>query len=119
MALRARTLGARRLRRDATDAERALWRSLRDAKLPFRIRRQHPIGSCIVDFAVPACKLVIEIDGGQHARAAEADARRAQQLATHGYRVIRFWNHQVLGNPHGVLQAIRAELGRGPHPARQ
>ena len=60
---------------------------------PVKARRQHPIGRHITDFAIPACKLVIEIDGGQHARAVEADAERTRTLNAHGYRVIRFWNN--------------------------
>jgi len=86
-------------------------------KLPVKIRRQHPIGRHIVDFAVPARKLAIEIDGGHHATAAHADARRTRQLAAHGYRVIRFWNNDVLGNLEGVLETVRSELG-APHLTR-
>jgi len=92
MPARPRTERARRLRREATDAERLLWRALRELDLPVKVRRQHPIGRHIADFAVPACKLVIEIDGGQHARVLAADARRTRALNGQGYRVIRFWN---------------------------
>jgi very-short-patch-repair endonuclease len=114
MAGHARTLRARELRRNATDAERRLWRALRELGLPFKVRRQHPIGTHIADFAIPACKLVIEIDGGQHADAVEEDGARTDALNAEGYRVVRFWNSEVLGNLEGVLQSIVAEVGKGP-----
>ncbi|WP_316978859.1 endonuclease domain-containing protein [Shumkonia mesophila] len=73
-----------------------------------------PISRYVADFAIPACKLAIEIDGGQHAEAVKADAVRTEAMAIHGYRVIRFWNHEVLGNLEGVLQTIVSELGKSP-----
>jgi len=106
------------LRRKATDAEQVLWRALRESNLPAKVRRQHPIGGHIADFAIPAHKLFIEIDGGQHALRAEADAARSEALRLHGYRVIRFWNHDVLGNLEGVLQVIVRELGASPTSPR-
>lgn len=109
---------ARTLRRQATDAEMALWRALRESNLPAKVRRQHPIGGHIADFAIPAHKLVIEIDGGQHALRAEVDAARSEALRRHGYRVIRFWNHDVLGNLEGVLLVILRELGNAPTSPR-
>jgi len=114
MAERPRTRRARVLRRNASDAERVLWRSLREMDLPVKVRRQHPIGRYIADFAIPARKLVIELDGGQHATMTEADARRTRALNAHGYRVIRFWNNEVLGNLEGVLQVIASEVERAP-----
>ena len=114
MAVRPRTRRARNLRRSATDAEQILWRALREMSLPVNIRRQHPIGRYIADFAIPAHKLVIELDGGQHATAREADARRTQVLKEHGYRVVRFWNNDVTGNLEGVLAMIVAELDQTP-----
>jgi very-short-patch-repair endonuclease len=103
-------LFARRLRRDMTDAEQRLWRALRELELRNRFRRQHPIGASIVDFACPAAKLVIEVDGGQHAINEAEDEARTQELARHGYRVIRFWNGDVMENIEGVLLAIKQAL---------
>jgi very-short-patch-repair endonuclease len=110
MPLQPRTQIARRLRRDATDVERILWRALRERAGPWKFRRQHPIGRRIADFACPARKLVIELDGGQHAEQPDADDRRAAELAAHGYHVIRFWNNEVLENIEGVLETIRRAL---------
>jgi very-short-patch-repair endonuclease len=101
---------ARGLRRDMTDAEKRRWRELRELKLSNRFRRQHPIGRHIVDFACPAAKLVIELDGGQHATSVSADELRVGEIARRGYRVIRFWNSEVVENLSGVLEAIRSEL---------
>jgi BirA family biotin operon repressor/biotin-[acetyl-CoA-carboxylase] ligase len=115
MALDHRTIAARRLRREATDVEGGLWYALRAAALPSKLRRQHPIGRRIVDFACPSCKLVIELDGGQHDADAQADARRTAEIAEHGYRVIRFWNNEVIDNLDGVRETIRRELAGFPH----
>src|SRR6185312_111986 len=117
MPLRPRTVIARRLRRDATDAEQLLWRALREGGMPWRFRRQHPIGRYIADLACAARKLVIEVDGGQHSAQTEADSARSAALARQGYRVIRFWNNEVLGNIEGVLATIQSALAQPPpHP---
>jgi very-short-patch-repair endonuclease len=105
-----RTTRARRLRRDMTEAEKRLWRELRELGLPRRFRGQHPIGRHIVDFACPAAKLVIELDGGQHAISLSADELRNREIAERGYRVIRFWNVDVIENIGGVLEMIFREL---------
>ena len=86
--------------------------------LPVKVRRQHPIGRYIADFAVPAHKLVIEIDGGHHAEAVDQDAARTRALQSHGYRVIRFWNSDVTGNLSGVIETIAAEIERSPTSPR-
>ena len=112
------TRRARRLRRDATEAERVLWRALRAMPLPARVRRQHPIGRHIADFAVPARKLVIEIDGGQHATAVAHDDARTRTLETQGWRVVRFWNSDVMATLPGVLETIAAEIERPPSSPR-
>ena len=108
--LRPRTLIARKLRQDATDVERRLWRGLRENEFPWKLRRQHPIGRRIADFACPERKLVIELDGGQHDARNAADDARSAELARYGYRVIRFWNTDVMENLEGVLETIRREL---------
>ncbi len=115
--LRTRTVLARKLRREATVVEQRLWRALRESALPWKFRRQHPIGRRIADFACPACKLVIELDGGQHAAATSEDAARSAELAAHGYRVIRFWNNEVIENLDEVLRRLLGELASPPpHP---
>ena len=114
--VRPRAASARTLRHDATDVELMLWRALRDSALPFKFRRQHPIGRRIADFACPARSLVIELDGGQHADAVAADTARTAELAKHGYRVIRFWNNDVLENLEGVMETIRQALEKQSSP---
>jgi len=108
--IRQRTAVARRLRRDMTEAEQRLWRGLRELKWPSRFRRQHPVGRYIVDFACPGAHLAIEIDGGQHAMMREADDARSSEIAAHEYRIIRFWNNDVMENLEGVLHTISEEL---------
>ena len=101
---------ARKLRSDMTDAERCLWSHLRASQLGgTKFIRQHPIGDFVVDFACRSTRLAIELDGGQHSASA-TDAGRSKIIEAHGYRVIRFWNHDVLQNTDGVLTAIREEL---------
>jgi adenine-specific DNA-methyltransferase len=102
---------AKHLRRNSTDAEHKLWQALRSRQLGnMKFRRQVPVGPYIVDFVCPAAKLVIEIDGGQHAEDIDYDRRRSEFLAGKGYHVIRFWNNEVLGNLDGVYQAIELAL---------
>ncbi len=101
---------ARRLRRDATDAERRLWSALRDRRLRgYRFRRQHPIGPFVVDFACTKQHLIVEADGGQHAEL-ETDERRNAWLKKEGWRLLRFWNHDILANTNGVIERILREL---------
>jgi primosomal protein N' (replication factor Y) len=101
---------ARRLRRDSTDAELRLWLPLRDRRLAgYRFRRQHPIGDFIVDFACTRHRLIVEADGGQHADN-EVDKRRTKALEDKGWRVIRFWNNDVLANTEGVVETILGTL---------
>lgn len=104
------TRTARRLRRDMTEVEKALWSRLRRAQLEgFKFVRQFPLGPYIADFACRSAKLVIELDGGQHADST-TDAARTRLIEAHGYRVIRFWNNDVYSNIEGVLEAIRNDL---------
>ena len=108
-----RVATARKLRREMTDAERKLWWHLR--RLPLEnghFRRQATIGRYVADFASHQHKLVIEIDGSQHAEPTRsaADAERTAYLNFHGYRVLRFWNNEVLGEIEGVMSAIYEAL---------
>jgi len=97
---------AKSLRREMTDAERRLWSALRAHRLDgLSFRRQIPIGRYIVDFACHERRLVVEVDGGQHSGAAR-DIERDRWLESKGYRVLRFWNSDVLRNRAGVLQVI-------------
>jgi very-short-patch-repair endonuclease len=122
---------ARDLRRKQTDAERKLWCQLRARQfMGLRFRRQHPIGRYFADFACLELRLVIELDGGQHNSESgrRHDAVRSGVLAAGGYRVIRFWDNDVLRNTRGVLESIaltvEALLERdgeptdSPHPRR-
>jgi very-short-patch-repair endonuclease len=113
LALKRRTQIARRLRRAATEVEKEMWLALRELPTEHRFRRQHPIGSYVVDFACPGRNLAIELDGGQHAQQAEEDVARSLEIARRGYRVIRFWNNDVMHNLAGVLEIIRRELDPG------
>jgi very-short-patch-repair endonuclease len=110
---------ARRLRKAATDAEAALWYRLRSRRLNgFKFVRQEPIGPYTVDLICRELRLIIEVDGGQHADN-RRDAVRDKWLVGHNYRVLRFWNNDVLGNMVGVLETIAAALAEAPpHPDR-
>ena len=103
---------ARKLRDNSTDAERRLWQRLRDRQLDgHKFRRQQPIGSYVLDFVCQNHHLIVELDGGQHVENKDADDRRDAWLTAAGYRVLRFWNHEVYENIEGVLQKILFELG--------
>jgi very-short-patch-repair endonuclease len=105
------------LRINMTDAERRLWSALRSRRLQgFKFRRQHPIGPFIADFACVEHQLVIEADGGQHADN-ESDFRRTAWIEARGWRVLRFWNNDILANPEGVQDAILRALGGAPPSA--
>ena len=102
---------ARKLRHESTDAERALWRLLRRRQLAgYKFRRQVPAGPYIVDFMCYSPRLVIELDGGQHQAQSAYDAARTRWLEARGFRVIRFWNNQVLQESEAVAQAILNHL---------
>ena len=114
-----RTKRARGMRRSATDVEKALWHKLRSRSLNGnKFVRQEPIGPYTVDLMCRERRLVIEVDGGQHADNPR-DAVRDKWLADHHYRVLRFWNNDVLGNMSGVLETIATALAEAPpHPDR-
>ena len=108
---------AQRLRREMTDAERKLWSVLRNRQLAgAKFRRQQPIGPFIADFVCQEHRLIVEANGGQHA-GNMADDRRTAFLQSSGYRVLRFWNSDILTNIDGVALAIAAALST-PHPAQ-
>ena len=114
------TKNARMLRRDLTDAERKLWYGLRDRRLKGRkFRRQYAIGRYVVDFVCLEEMLVVEVDGGQHADAAAEDAVRSNWLEGQSFRVLRFWNNDVLKNIDGVLTQIAGSFGPHPDPLPQ
>jgi very-short-patch-repair endonuclease len=97
----------RDLRRNATDAERELWRHLRCRQIDgAKFRRQHPFGHYILDFACLERRIAIELDGGQHAEQTSYDARRTRFLGDAGFVVLRFWNNEVFENSEGVLEVI-------------
>jgi very-short-patch-repair endonuclease len=107
---------AKALRRNATDVERIMWLLLRDRRLDgVKFRRQFPIGPFVADFACVAHRLVVELDGGQHADNS-ADRSRDAELAARGWRVLRFWNSDVMQNRDGVLETIHLAL-TPPSPA--
>ena len=112
---------ARRMRAQPTDAERILWQRLRHdiALTGSHFRRQALIGPFIVDFVSRRAKLVIELDGGQHDVQRSADEVRTGKIEAEGYRVLRFWNHDVFGNLEGVLSEIQSALSPTPTPPRK
>ena len=103
------TPNAKRLRSNSTEAEKYLWYMLRNKNLGVKFRRQVAIDRHIVDFACFERKIVIEVDGGQHAQS-EQDNIRDQWLAGQGFKILRFWNHDVLVNRDGVLEKIVEHL---------
>jgi len=106
------------MRQAPTEAEQKLWWHLRH-RLPVpgtHFRRQVRLGRYIVDFASHKAKLVIEIDGSQHSEQVAADTERTRFLEAQGYRVVRFWNNEVLTNMDGVLEAIQQALTTTPTP---
>jgi very-short-patch-repair endonuclease len=108
---------AQRLRREMTDAERRLWSALRNRGLDgAKFRRQQPIGPYVADFVCQEGRLIVEADGGQHAESV-SDVRRTAFLESLGYRVLRFWNNEILNNLDGVAQVIADALST-PHPAQ-
>ena len=117
MTMRPEVQRARRLRAAMTNAEQRLWMRLRGEQMKgFRFRRQVPMGPYILDFACLKARLVIEVDGGQHALAIEQDERRTAWLAAQGFRVLRFWNNDVLRETDGVMERIRLVLLAKPPP---
>src|ERR1700722_961039 len=111
------TMAARELRSRMTDAERKLWFALKDRRFAaFKFRRQVPVGRYIADFLCFEPRLVVEVDGGQHAESVR-DVERDDWFARSDFRVVRFWNNDVLQNLEGVLTSLAAELNKTPHPS--
>jgi very-short-patch-repair endonuclease len=109
---------ARDLRANSTDAEQRLWFYLRHRPLSgYRFRRQVPIGRFVVDFVCIRARLIVELDGGQHAESVIEDLERTLYLARAGFRVIRFWNDEALQRTEAVLESILEALIQAcPHP---
>jgi very-short-patch-repair endonuclease len=98
---------ARRLRRNQTDAERKLWFELRGRRLNgLMFRRQVPVAGFIADFLSEEVRLIVEVDGGQHAEKVESDSERTRVLNSAGYEVLRFWNNDVLTNIEAVCERV-------------
>ena len=108
---------ARKLRRNQTEAETRLWFQLRRRQLDGHyFRRQMPVGPYVADFACRRARLVIEVDGGQHAERRTKDRKRTEFLRAEGYDVVRFWNNDVLENMEGVIDVIRRCLASSKTP---
>ena len=104
---------ARQLRKNSTDAENRLWQYIRNRQLGGRkFRRQFPVGRYIVDFVCIELSLIAEIDGGHHTEQINYDSKRSSFLQSKGYRVVRFWNNEVLGNISGVLETLTLTLSQ-------
>lgn len=106
------TLRARELRREQTPEEQMLWQAVRNNALGVKFRRQWPVAGYIVDFVCFEAKLMVELDGSQHAeeRARAYDAARTEVLEAGGFRVLRFWNNEVRTNLESVVQSIQRHL---------
>jgi very-short-patch-repair endonuclease len=108
---------AKVLRKNFTDTERLLWKYLRAKQTEgCKFRRQEPIGSYIVDFVCQEKRIIIEVDGSQHSVERERDRERDNWLEGQGYKVLRFWNNEVLTNTEGILEVIRNNLNHPPLP---
>ena len=107
------TQRARALRKNQTDAERLLWKHLRSRQLNgYKFRRQFPIGNYIVDFVCLSLKLIIEVDGSQHMNNVNYDNSRTQYLENKNFRVLRFWNNDVLKQHFSVLDSLTLALSQ-------
>jgi very-short-patch-repair endonuclease len=108
---------ARTLRQNMTEAEMRIWRMLRAHRINgHKFRRQVPIGRYIADFVCHEARLVVEIDGGQHDRSSPRETERNDFLQKEGYRILRFWNNEVLANPDGAQETIVKALAESPPP---
>jgi very-short-patch-repair endonuclease len=108
---------AQTLRKTLTDAEKKLWHCLRSKQLSHKFRRQLPFDDYIADFVCLELRLVVELDGGQHSEAIAYDAKRTAYFESQGFRVLRFWNHDVLSNIEGVVEVIASHIAPPPQPS--
>ena len=107
----------RSLRQNMTEAEWRLWQILRSHQIRgHKFRRQVPIGRYIADFVCHEARLIVEVDGGQHDRSSPQEAERSEFLQNEGYRILRFWNNEVLANLDSILQTIADRRARPDHP---
>ena len=108
---------AKAMRHQPTNAEAVIWTALRGARMQgFKFKRQQPIGAYIVDFVCFECGLVVEIDGGQHADDVSEDQARSNWLQSQGFRVLRYWNNEVVDRRDDVLESIIRALREYPSP---
>jgi len=111
------TEAAKALRQKSTDAERLLWQRLKARQLDgLKFRRQEQIGRFIADFVCYEKGIIVEADGGQHAVERIKDEERTLWLNAQGFRVVRFWNHEILTNIEGVMESIRQHCLAAPLP---
>ena len=107
------------LRKSQTDAENILWYHLRNRNFQnYKFRRQHVLCGYIVDFVCLEKKLIIELDGGQHANQIAYDSARTLKLEAHGFQILRFWNDEIFNNTNDVLEVIYETLNT-PHPPQR
>ena len=112
------TRRARTLRENMTETEQRLWLRLRRRQINgHKFRRQFPVGKYVADFVCLEARLIIEVDGGQHAKQTGKDELRDKWLASQGFRVLRFWNNDVLGETDAVIETIVQALNETPTPA--
>ena len=104
----------RELRKNLTEAERLLWKNLRLRQIEgYKFRRQQPLGEYIVDFVCFEERLIVEVDGGQHAEEIAYDSKRDEWLKSQGFSILRFWNHQVSKEIEAVKERVLEKLHRG------
>ena len=108
------------LRKSQTDAESILWHYLRNRNFQnHKFRRQHTLCGYIVDFVCLEKKLVVELDGGQHAEVIDYDSARTLKLEADGFQILRFWNNEIFNSMDSVLEVIYKALKNTPHPPQK
>lgn len=108
---------SRSLRRSQTEAEKKLWNCLRSGRfLGFKFRRQLPLGPYITDFCCLEKRLVVELDGSQHAADSKKDSERTKFLEKEGFQVVRIWDNEALANIEAVLEYLKKYIEKSPSP---